>query len=258
MDKFHGYKIETNNVERLNKVLQAAKSNMTAAANELYHKLLSEEITELVDNIAMNIIARPQGSLIDVARGTLMDKIRFSEARGLPTEYNLATSIQVIPSNKVCYLMFCGTNAFLEEAFASTQGIEDYSVALKEGNEADNILTEREQQWLRLQKQCEAEPAILFANLSMQVSLDRSLLIFADKTERAAVRARHELTNQFINMYAAGKQIQPYELMSFMDKSLSQTLSDSTQAKQKELEMRLLNILPDITLDLLEPPAPQE
>ena len=258
MQKFHGYKIESNNLARINTILITAKKNINLAATEIYHKLLSEEITELVDNIAMDIIPRPTGSLIDAANASVVEKIRFAESRGLPTEYNLAASVQIIPADKVCYLLFCGTNSFLEEAFASTTGIEDYSVELEQGSDTETISSERGQKWLTLQKQCEEQPTILYANMCQQLSIDPKLLVFAQKEERANVRARHELTNQYINMYAAGKQIAPYELMSLMDRSLSLSLDENSQAKLTELKTRLMAILPEITMELLEPATEQK
>ena len=75
MSQFLGYRIKSTNIKKLETILLAAKLNLKEAAKSEYHRLLSEEITEIFDDIILGVIERPNCPIIDVAVNQLNTRI---------------------------------------------------------------------------------------------------------------------------------------------------------------------------------------
>lgn len=262
MEQFQGYKIPRTNIRQVERVLQKAQSNVRQACIEEFHRLLAEEVTNLVDRIALNIEERPNCAILDAAADALFEKIRFAESRNLPLEYNFAASVQIIPDRDAVYLILNCQNPNLREAFASTPEIENFVVNLKPSSngEEDEVQTERSKKWMALQKEYENKPTILFANFGQSLSIDTNLLstYFMSKPDRATVRARHEMMNRLFNMYACGKEVPPSRVMSVFDQVLTKLLDEQVEEEMHRMEQQLLAILPDITIEMIKPSEPAE
>ena len=256
LEKLRGYRIKSTNINRINRILQAAKTNIQMAANEEFHRLLCEEITELVDNIALGIVERPQDrTILQAALDRLMDKVRFAEGNNLSMEYNLRTAIQIFPDKDATYFLFFG-NVIFEEAFAMTQGIEDYTVEIEVSDTTETVLSEKAVVWNRLQSEYKDNPSILCGNFNLNLNIDESLLIFPDVKDRAEERARQNLTSRYMNMYSLGRQIDPQDLMPVMDRALIRLMDDESKEQLDIMTAQLRQILPEITLDMIRP-APE-
>lgn len=251
--KLTGYRIKSTDIDAVMKVLGVAKKNVASAQNEEYHRLLSDEIEFVVDSIATGTIPRPSLPVIDFARARLADRIRLSECKRLRSEYSFATQVIPIPYDGYTYLLFDADNMALVEAFAATDGIEDFSVELDdEGNAVNPAQNGRVAIWNEVRSRSDSGSSSLVGCLTSKLGeVNLSLLHFASPAERATDRARHSLMNRYLAIYSCGQEIHPYELMRFMDMALMRTYSDEAKDELHDLQMSLLRILPEITEELI-------
>lgn len=260
MEQFNGYKIATTNIRQVERILNAARERIHQVCKEEFHRLLAAEVAEFVDNIALNITDRPNIPILDAASQNLFNKIRFAEMNALPLEYNFASSVQIMPDRDAVYLMFNSLNPNIREAFASTDSIENFAVDLEPNafGEETPVQSERSKKWMALRKKYEQAP-VLMANFSQSLDIDKNLLsgYLQDKKERAAIRARREMQARLFNMYAFGKEVPHYQLMSVLDHTLNKILDEDAEKEIIALEQKLIAILPDITIEMISPSKPE-
>lgn len=255
MQKIHGYRFKGGTAFCVEQILLKAKENIRQAAQEEYHLLLSDEICQLIDDVAMNLRPRPDTSILEAAVEALNRRILEAENFNTGTEYDLRSGVQVIPDDDgYTYFIFTASNPLLETAFASTPGIEDYTVAIQPSETDDNSPTEQPVKWDALEKRYGGSSPILSANLTSQVELDPSLLWIVDKRERAASRARRHLTTILLNRYACGKEIPNNQLLPMMDKALSRLLYEEENGELQRITDELTCILPDYDLAFIQKP----
>ena len=246
--KFEGYRIKTVNICRLEKWLAEVRTQTTAAASEEYHRMLSEEVQHLIDNIAINAVPRPECSILTAATEMLNERIRNAEGINAPIEYNLSSAVSMFPEKDYIYILLEAHNEVIREAFASNPVVEDYSFKLDEPK--DDIPTERMKKWEAIRQR---DSAILRAILTTPLQLNKSLLHFDDKNIRATEIARQNLTNRYVNLYAGGKQLPPEKQMLIIEQAFLRACSPDADYEIAQMRERLMQILPDITLELIEP-----
>lgn len=250
--QFHGYRVKSTNITVVDETLRHAKEQLALAASEEYHRLLSEEICEVVDDIAMNIKARPNDiSLLDLAVNRLNERISYAETHGTGTEYDLRSGVSIIPDKGYTYLVLTTWNPALEPAFAATEGIEPYTVGLGVTMGDTEEQDARAKKWERLYKRNPDNPAIMMATLTSLMQVDPNKLTFPSVEDRAKVRARRQLTSHWLNQYANGNSITGDVLMPLLDKALTKMLSDEVERDLNMMTDRLKTILPELTLELL-------
>jgi len=252
MNHFKGYKANVREIAQIERILKEAKSNIASAAREEYHRLLSDEITIICDDISLGIRERPNCSLLNLAIEVLNQKIFQTETKGIHTEYNLCSAVSLIPDSEddCTYIIFNSANPILEEAFAVTNGVEDFSFDLDERN-AENTQSDRSKKWGVLEKRYIDSPILLNTTFTSQMTVDTSVLCFEEKDVRASIRARHQAMNQYMREYAAGREIHPSELMRYMDFALGKAVSEQGEADMEEMKAKLMSILPDIAVDVI-------
>lgn len=251
MKKIRGYKIDSKNISKVYQILSLAQQHVEEAAVAGFHQLLSEEITELVDNIALNVIPRPEDPILAVAYNRLMSKINYSEANSFPIEYNLYSGVSIYPERDATYLIFIGGED-LEHAFAETEGIQNYNVEYKKESD-DPIMSEREAKWRTIMKHYDGKTPNMRCDFHTELSVQEDLLRFESPSERAVGQARRTITNSYINMYGFGKQIAPEDFMEANDRALYRSVMDEDSERMISLRVQLTQILPEITLDLIRP-----
>ncbi|NLD88489.1 MAG: hypothetical protein GX633_09600 [Clostridiales bacterium] len=259
MQKFNGYRIKGKNIEPLETVLKRARENIKEAATEEYHRLLSEEIAELVDDIVMNIKPRPDCPIVQAARSLLDQRIIDSENLNSGTEFNLCASVQIIPDGDgYTYLILSAANPIIESAFASTPGIEDYTTPLETDNLKGSEATIQSSKWMALCKKYNGESSILTATLTSRIEFDASRLRTLSKNDRASARARRHLTTLLLNRYACGRQIPNDQLMRMLDYALLRLMGEAEEIELNKITQELLGLLPDYTIDeiMRDPRAP--
>lgn len=253
--RLNGYRAKATSLNDICQILKRAKANIAEAEQEEFHRLLSEEVTFFVDNISVGAIPRPEGAILDAALASLREKIHQSEIRGIPSEYNLNTLATVIPGTSLdqeyTYFLFSSENPLLREAFAATEGIEEYGVDLDHPDPKNAEATMRAEKWNQLNALATDGSTIRISLTSPIGSPDLDKLSFADVQERAEDLARHNVVQRYMSIYACGKEIKPVELMTIMDRSLLRCLSEEGKEAIKEKQIALEHILPVITKDLI-------
>lgn len=250
--EFHGYRIKSTNIARVNTTLNAGRVAFHKQAVINYHQLLSEEIARLVDNIALNIEPAPNRTILEEAIARLNNKIQFTESCDARSEYNFRAAVQIVTDKDYTYLLFFCNNPdpVLEEAFAAVKGIEDYRVKEEEAD-ANGVPSERLVKWVSLQKQSESSPSAMTSILTSPIEVDESLLILEGREARIQERARHELLNQYLKLHSFGREIPASELMHLVEKALVETMEPSWEPQFNELSQRLEQILPELTLAMI-------
>lgn len=259
MREFHGYRIKSTNITEVERTLRAAKMNLAEAAKEEYHRMLSEEVAELVDDVTLGVKPRPNITILDAAVNILNEQVSNAENIGTGTEFDLRSGVTIIPDKGYTYMLLSVSNQALEPAFAGTEGIEPYTVGLgmTDGSDEQDA---RSKKWERLYKRSESNPSLLTASLTTMIQVDPKLLTFPDKKERASIRARRNLTSRLLNQYACGREIKSDRLMPLLDRALARILTDETSAVLVQMTEQLMSILVDIDIDLItkDPNAPAD
>lgn len=256
MQKFHGYRVRSKNLGQIETILGRARATVHEAATEEYHRLLSDEISELVDDVAMNIRPRPDCSIREAAQSTLNQRIMDAENFSTGTEYDLRAGVQIIPEgDDYTYFILSVSNPLLEEAFASTPEIEDYTTPLETDQFKGVEATPQSAKWEAINKRYNGETPMLSASLTSVIDFDAARLRAIDKNTRAAVRARRHLTTLLLNRYACGKNIPNDQLMRMLDLAFLRLTSESETLALERTTTELLQILPDYTISdiLLDP-----
>lgn len=246
MNKFSGYKIDSTNIRKIEAVLLQAKLKIKEAAEAEYHRLLSKEISSLVDDVALGVIKRPECPLFDAAINSLNERISNTENLGISTEYDLRSAVSIVPDKKETFLIFTASNPVLEEAFESTPGIIPYTFDLDE-EEA----SERAVKWKSLQKSYGDKPFVFTPVLTSRMEASVDKVEFETVKERALTRAIHNVTSKILNMYAAGKTIPNNRLLDYLDQAMTASTSEKYKQEILDRENELLSILPEITKELV-------
>jgi len=249
MGQFLGYRTKTTNIRRVEEVLRTAKAKLREAAEAEYHRMLSQEVCELVDDITLGITQRPDIPLLEAAANLLNDKIGRAEMVSSGTEYDLRTCVSIIPDEQYTYFILTVSNPALEETFRGSPGIEDYRVSEEEVR--NDVRTAAAVKWDELRKRCGNAPSLLAATLTNRMTVDPEKLEFESPIARAKTRARRNLTSRILNQYACGKEIQRAQLMSMMDKALTRLMDEDMQAELEESAIRLAPNLINITMELI-------
>lgn len=249
MGMFLGYRIKSTNISRVASILQKAKENLYEGAMEEYHRLLSEEIAGVVDDITLNLMQRPPHPILDEAVRRLNAQIERAETLGTGTEYDLRAGVTVIPDKTYTYLMLSVSNPSLVEVFAKTGGIEDYTVDMTAERE-NSVPSERAAKWESLRKACGNGGVSFTAALTNRMVVEPERLTLIPKEDRAMDRARWNMTARLMNSYAGGQEIHGEQLMPILDKALLR-LTDCESEAMAEMSRRLAATLIDISMDLV-------
>lgn len=249
MGTFLGYRIKSTNISRVASILHKAKENLYEGAMEEYHRLLSEEVAEVVDDITLNLMQRPPHPILDEAVRRLNAQIERAETLGTGTEYDLRAGVSVIPDKSYTYLMLSVSNPSLVEVFTKADGIEDYTVDMTAEKEND-VPSERAVKWESLRKACGNGGVSFSAVLTNRMVVEPERLTFIPKEDRAMDRARRNMTARWMNNYAGGLEICGEQLMPILDKALLRLTGYEFDAIT-EMANRLTATLIDINMNLI-------
>lgn len=249
MTEFAGYRIKSTNIQRVESILREAKRNLKSAAESEFHRMLSEEVCEVVDDITLNVMQRPSCSILQAAQERLNEAIGKAEMSGSGTEYDLRSGVTLIPDKEYTYIILHVSNPVLEKAFADTKGIESFKVS--DEDVANGVKTPAAMKWEELQKRCSLQPSLMSATLTNKIEADPSMLGFESPLDRAKTRARRTMTARLLNQYACGTEIRNNQLMPLLDKALTKMLTPAVQAELDGMVGQLAGTLIDVTLELV-------
>lgn len=222
--------------QKITDITSSIKSEAEQAGNALYHELLSQEIETLVDNIALNIIPRPdKENLLKTAALELNRKISYAMASQGTTRYNLMVTEGINPQSDKTYFRIFTPNECLTQALRKRlRKISELKPISDSGKLPPSVCVFT----VRLYPVDEPAP-------------DLSTLQFQSPQKRAQVIARHNMSNRLLSQISGGREIQNYQLMRYMDAVILEL--DGTEIKREidAMEANLSGILPEITKQLL-------
>lgn len=243
-----GYRIHSTGLPEIEKALEPVRKKVDRIAFHSFRTLLGKEAAWICDQISLNQIQQV-GSIYDAALESLMRKIQISSTTDLPDAYHFRLYLHVLMDEEYAYLnLLCRNPAFL----AAFDGLEAFSLTGEESRDPHNAKT---QKWIQLQKKYEnCEPFLLNLSPDLDLILKRlkekeNPLIYPSVTERADVEARYAVENHYLTMIAGGGQIQPQDLMPFMDRALELATSEEGKQSIQERKLELMRILIDLSAD---------
>lgn len=222
-------------IGELRNLLNTVEGTTKVFVKKRYHLLLCEEIEQKVDQIALNIMKRPDNfSILIEAQRELNGRIGYAISRQAPTAFNLQVSASACHIRERTYLILSGTKEMMTGLSEQLQ---------KSGVD---ILKEKEHP--------DGEPELIMQRQLFPVGdikVDPELLKFHSVSRRGMRIARHNLTNRLLSAAAQGKEIQNYQLMYFMDLALEELHKKDMESEVKRMGSELSRILPEITYDLI-------
>jgi hypothetical protein len=248
MFSLNGYKIKGTDLASVTLIIDSARTRVKGVQREEYHRLLARETEDIIDDVTLGHVQRPEKSVFETARDSLNIKVRNAERTGAPTEYNLAAACSVLTDGEDTYILLSTKSPALTEIFAETEGIENCVVA--DDGSPENA--EREKKWNTLIEQRGGNTAAnaLNASLTGGVQINPSMLVFLPPKERAPLRAEHALMNRYLSLYSGG-EIKPHNLARCIDSALLKMTEPDAQEELAGMTERLKAILPEITPELI-------
>lgn len=199
-----------------------------------YHMLLSEEIEQLVDDVALNIIKRPENTtLLRVAQNELNGRIGYAISHQAPTEYNLQVCSAIGVNENISYLILCGTESVIAKLTPELKKIGLQAIDKPLSSDEVNLIMER----------------VLFPVGA--ILPDMAMLKFHDAARRGMRSARHNLMNRLLRAASQGREVQNYQLMYYMDLVMEELNKKEHINEVKRMGNELSRLLPEITEELI-------
>lgn len=222
-------------IGELRNLLNTVDESTKVFAKKRYHLLLCEEIQQKVDQIALNIIKRPDNSsILTEAQRELNTRISYAISRQAPTAFNLQVIASVCHVQGMTYLLLSGT--------------KDMMTGLSEHLQKNGV------RCLKEKEHPDGEPELIMQRQlfpTAEIEVDPALLKFHSVSRRGMRIARHNLTNRLLSASAQGQEIRNYQLMYFMDLALEELNKKEMENEVKRMGSELSRILPEITYELI-------
>ena len=251
-----GYKAKSTDLQSLEEAIQSLQTLILTQGRKLYTELLAGEIETLVDDVALNVVPRPDIPLYNAAWSVLDQKISNATGRGFPLPYNFGIQLSVYTLKGVVYIKMNTNNERLVKAIKRTPaGLQDFSL---HDDRSDNPEEQkRETVWNEIMElyRNENRKPLVYQILACEHADPEWKNIsgkFHSREQRAETRIRHQLTNQILNALGMGQQIPPHKLMPYMDESLSYYGLDGIQADVRRMMPQTLQSIINITEELVK------
>ena len=244
----NGYYIDTLNAVEIQNVLKEMQERIYRRALDKYQHLLEHEIEMLVDYSALNAIQRPEGSILENAEKSLMNRVRYASINQLPTPYNFNVSVHLFYDDGKTFIRLNANNNIYRDVLKGIEGLIPCNVD-------DNEVKDKGhgEIWKHLMKTYESGLPVAGVQLltGENFELDYKKLKFKKPAARAAYLARHNLVNRMLNMFGNNEQIPGFRLMELFDDALESLSSDFAKSELKGLQSKLVSALPNITYALI-------
>lgn len=236
---FMGYKMAGMDPEHTEVVLHDMFNAVQRTAHREYRRLLTREIQRMTDEVVIGAVQRPDISLYDMSCRIMDSKITAASSRNQPTEYNLDAGVHVLFYQGDTYFKIDTANPIYDSAFGSISGIMPFHC------EGDNQKT-----WELIAAQYH-DLAPLGVRMSPVIKpVDPSNMKFDPPSVRAAVIARHDVTNEYIRAVTNG-EIHDYEFMDNIDDALNHLTAPAQKSRIEDIEIQLRAVLPVITTEMI-------
>lgn len=234
------FKAQHNTLQEINRILDNIAKAVKPSGDDEYVRLFCQDAEILVDNIALNVLKRPDEPLFTGIMQELDRKINLAIAAKFPTKYNLCVSASVVVRKNATYILISSEGDFCKKA------LEDLEYKELRKKDATELL--------------QSDAPIMFSKQlypAGNIDIPDSKMAFTSAEERAAKLARHNVQSDLLKCIASGKEIQNYQLNEYFDQVFELMGKDAIKLEMSNAKMRLQTILPEITPDLIKL-SPQE
>lgn len=246
-----GYKLEGQDVNAIEMILQDMKNKIDQEAKRKYRELLAREIETILDDIVLNVIPRPENiTIYDLAVNELNQRIAYASGVQNITPYNFNVSCHILFKDGNTYFKINSENHLYTKRFKSINGLTDFSLEVS-GIEGKS---KREEEWESLMTMYSKGVSPLGVQLYPDgpMEVKDELLKFRSPKERADERARYTLTSRYLSMFSCEREIPNFRLMQRMDEALNALDSDISKEEIITMRTNLMQSLPNITLTLVK------
>ena len=244
-----GYKLESQNPKEIKKILSEMKKKIENEGERLYRHLFEREAENLVDDISLNVIPRPEISIYDLALIELNERIAYATGRQNVTEFNFNVSVHVLYDDSFTYFKVNANNPAFQQKFKNIEELQDISLLTKGIDDKGANFEFWESIMARYK---DISPLGVQLYPSGPIDIKDDILKFRTPAERAEERARHNLANRLLSTYAGEKEIPNFKLMQRLDEALNALTSPESKEELHSMKINLLKTLPNITLDLIQ------
>lgn len=232
-----GYKLKGKDMSAVENALQMIQNKVINRSKKFYAQLLAAEIENLVDDIALGVLQRPDKiSIYDCAKQEVDRRIAWASANNVATPYNFSVHAAVYTYEDDTYIrLFINNDALLKE-IRHLPNADDFNAidsdteangkVLAVWNEISSIYSNG---YRPLTRQ-------LFPIGPIEVDWERIEKYFHTREERAEVRVRHRLTSTIYNLLGSNQEVPNYKMMRYLDDVFEMLGTDGV--KEEALKMQ--------------------
>lgn len=251
---FVGFEVkDVSMVADLETILFEMKKIVIQQASISYANLVQRHIERLVDEIALNIVQRPEReSILDAAANDVRSRIMYAEQRSQDTEYNLYVGAQVlsVTYNKkpTIILRIIAPNDMYVKKLKKINELIPLNIYRNDVQKGGS----REKLWESIVTKYETDVPIVCNLLNyQQIKIDPMKFKYRSKEERASDIAKEKVMNQLLSQYACDNEIPPHKIMGYVFSALNRMPYEEIQFAVECEKEQLMKILPEITFDLI-------
>jgi len=236
-----GYKIIGKDMSAVESALTMIQNKVINRTKKFYAQLLAAEIENLVDDIALGILQRPNDiSIYDYAKQEVDRKVAWACANNVATPYNFSVHAAVYTYEDNTYIRLSINNDALLREIRHVPNTEDFnamdsdaesnSKQLAVWNEISSIYSNG---YRPLTRQ-------IFPIGPINVEWERIEKYFHTREERAEVRVRHRLTSSILNLLGNNQEIPNYKLMRYLDDALEIVGTENVKAEALTMQSSIM------------------
>lgn len=248
-----GFCVETGRIQDMEKKLFEIREMARERAHKAYSELLTDEITFLVDSVALSLVNRPNASILCTAETELMDRVMKSSFKAYGTKYDFNASVHIFYFEGKTYVRLNARNDIYSKYIAKIDGVLPFNLTSSDYEAKDN---ENARVWTGLMKKHESAPPVGMQLINPEDLFhpDQNVIKkfrYDTPARRAKVMARRQMTSSFMQRFACEAQIPQFRTMKFIDDALLAVVDKSQNDELLEREKELSGILPVIDYDLI-------
>lgn len=239
-----------------NGIFQVREAAM-AEASVSYHTLVALQAERIVDEVALNILQRPDDRpILAVAENEVQRRILYADQNSHHTQYNLHLAMRIlvddVSTEKKIYLKTETVNELYLKRLDKVKPLTRFDIT------QDDIAAKKEKARLWEIFSAKYEKDIpLFCNIVLydQLVLNPNRLLFHPPVQRAKAIATEKILNHLLSCYGCNQNIPPQKLMEFTMMA-NERIKHADMQEAIEIETDTLSkLLPKIDLDMvLRPP----
>lgn len=250
-----GYVCEATELLLVEEAIQRLRSLILLQGHKLYTELLANEIETLFDDIALNVVPRPEIPIYDAAKQILDQRIANATGRGLLLPYNFGIQLSIYTYKERTYIRLNTNNEALVSALKKAPAdLKDFS--LYDDRSDNSEQKTRETIWNEIMNIYSDGRDPLFVQIFACTGADPDWKKISDKfhsrTQRAELRVRHQQTSQLINLLGMGQQIPPHKMMPYFDEAIMHLSDNAVTADAKRMMPQVLQSIINITEELVK------